>query len=244
MNHYNLEYKNVSVQKENFFLHDINFQIKKGSLVGISGESGSGKSTLIDILNTKKKYTGDIYISSYNLHNLNESDLLKKMFLIKQISEDNLDPLNKPVYIFEEIRQIRKKPIHLWRKLVEDLIKEFGLKREVLYKNVFFLSGGEKQRICIIKGILLNPNILILDESLSALDQFTRKKIIDFLIRWKTTTQNSILYITHSIKDLFICDEVLFLHKSSVHKIKDKGNIKKMLKSIYSKEIINFFLMN
>ena len=164
------------------------------------------------------------------------------MFFIEQISEKNLDPLNKPIYILDEVRQIRKKSIKSWNILVKNLFNTFNLKLEVLNKNVIFLSGGEKQKISIIKGILLNPKILVLDESLSALDEYSKKDIIDFLVEWKNKTNNSILYITHFIKDLFVCDEVIFLSNGKTKTIKEKERIFGMLEETYSKEVIDFFL--
>jgi ATP-binding cassette, subfamily B, bacterial PglK len=214
-----LEVKNLSFSYDNKHsrpLKNINFEIKKGEFIGITGKTGSGKSTLFLILMGLLKPEGGVvshygqninkdiriwkkklgYVSQ-NIFLLNGS--LKKNILLNFDSSDdknyNYETLNQCI----EIAELKPK--------IDSL--QYGLDTHIGI-NGSKLSGGEKQRLAIARVLYRDPEIILMDESTNALDEKTEDKILNNL-RLETLNKKTILIISHRKNTLNKCDKVLNL---------------------------------
>ena len=177
-----IKFKNVSFSfagDENYFLDDLNFEIRKGETFGIIGGTGSGKSTVINLIerfydatNGTISYKG-ILLKEYDLNYLRKDIGLvnQKSSLFNGTIKDNFLMSNSTASDEEIIAALKQAEAYEFVSKFEDgldhPIKEGGTN----------LSGGQKQRLCIARALIKNPDILILDDSTSALDLLTDKRI-------------------------------------------------------------------
>ena len=217
-----IKLKNLSFSypaRKKFSLSKLSMTIKKGDYVGIIGETGSGKSTLINLLiGLLRPNEGQVEVDGLNI-NSKLSGWYKKIGYVPQ-----------SVYLIDDtIRKniafgLREDDIddNLIKQAVEKAsLNEFlnelsnGLETVVGEKGIR-LSGGQQQRIGIARALYRNPEILILDEATSSLDQLTEKKImesIQFLRRQKT-----MIIATHRLLTVKNCDKIFFVDKGKITK--------------------------
>ena len=204
--------------------------IKKGDVIGIIGETGSGKSTLINLLiGLLKPSEGKVEVDELNI-NLNLPEWYKKIGYVPQSVYLTDDTIRKNIAF-----GLRENDIDgdLIREAVEKAsLNKFlnslsdGLETIVGEKGIR-LSGGQQQRIGIARALYRDPEILILDEATSSLDQSTEKKImrsIQYLKRKKT-----LIIITHRLSTVENCDKIFFIDKGKITK---QGSPEKMIENI------------
>lgn len=188
-----------SYNRLDYILNNVNLTIKKGEKVLLIGESGSGKTTLckllfrIDNINSGKIKIGGINIEDYNLNTIRENisylSQSEKLFsdtIYNNITFYNKVSLNK----LKDITQICK---------VEEILKNKKMRFEtMLEEEGFNLSGGERQRIILARMLIRNSQILILDESLSEVDEKMESEIIENILSY--CKNKTIIYISHRQK--------------------------------------------
>ncbi len=166
-----------------FTLGKIDIEINSGELISIVGKSGSGKSTLIKIIAGFEKLTS----GTINYQNLKTNDIL-------YISQ------NGTTFNHLNIR----KNLNLQQQFTDDEIKvalnKVGLPSEYIEKYPFQLSGGERQRVDLSRAILSSSKLIILDESMSALDQENKKAIITLIKKLVIETGITVIFVTHDEK--------------------------------------------
>ncbi len=208
-----ISFQNVSFEYPNSKnrLTNINFSINKNSVVGIFGPSGSGKSTLINLIcGLLKPDEGEITVDEKNIH----SNVLMWQKKISYVTQDNflLDDtiLNNLIFSDENSNFDKMRFNYSIKKTnLENFVEKFKdmYQTEVGDKGVK-LSGGQKQRLSIARAIYKMPEIIIFDESTSALDSETEKDIIDEIYKIKGVT---IIVISHKKNLLTKCDKILNL---------------------------------
>ena len=225
-----LEFKNVSYNYAETgidALTDVNFKIEQGQSLGIIGPVGSGKSTILEmIVRNYDPDLGKILIDKKNLKNHNVNNLRKHIgyvpqstFLFSETIYNNIIFGNshsdyKEIYRYSKIACIHE-DILSFPKKYSSMLGERGIN----------LSGGQKQRLAIARALLKKPKILLLDDSLSALDTVTEKKIIKNLnSQVKNITK---IIVSHRISTIEKCDIILVLIDGSVSEI---GNHQKLYK--------------
>ena len=194
----NIEFKNVSYSYNNYdyILKNINFNVKEGEHVLINGASGSGKSTICNLIYKEKDANvGKILIDGINIKDISLGDIRNNILYVSQNEEiftgtikDNII-LNRNVNDkdFYEICDICE---------IEDIVSKKALRYESLIKSdTSSISGGEKQRIILARGLLKNANIIILDEALSEVDYDLECKIITNIRSF--FRNKTIIYISH-----------------------------------------------
>lgn len=210
----NVDFK-YSSSADNYVLKNISFTIKSGEIIGIIGETGSGKSTLAelmlrlyDITNGKISIDGE-NIKDYSLENLRENIaiVLQKNYLFSGTLKDNLLWGNKQASD-EELFQAMKDACvdEFFPRLQGGLNYELGV-------NGGNVSGGQKQRICIARALLKKPKILILDDSTSALDNNTEKRLMQNLSSMRDMTT---IIITQRLNSLILADRVMVLSDGQI----------------------------
>jgi ATP-binding cassette, subfamily B, bacterial PglK len=221
-NNVNINTKNNSIALDNVsfsypdeeknILKKINFEIKEGIKLGITGETGAGKSTLFHLmLGLLKPDTGNIYFNNKSIYEDLDNwrnkigYIAQNIYLLDATIEKNIsfDFLNEKV-------DKKRLEFSIEMACLKDKILELpdGINTQVGNDGIK-LSGGEKQRVALARAIYRNPSILFMDESTSALDNQTEKKIIDNIkMNLKDKTMIMIAHRNTSIKD---CDQIINL---------------------------------
>lgn len=191
-----LELKKVGYKKEEkAILQDISLQVSPGDCLSIVGASGSGKSTLLKLCSDLISPTsGEIYFKGKPYADYEPIQLRRKISYClqtpilfgKQVAEN----LNFPF-------KIRKEAVDQGR--IIQLLERFNLNESFLEKEIQNLSGGEKQRIAIIRHLLYEPEILLLDEATSALDT-ENAKMVEAYIQELNQKGVTILWVTHQLE--------------------------------------------
>ena len=207
-----IEFKNVHFSyDEKKVFEDLNFSIKKGDKVSIVGESGKGKTTLIKLLTGLYKVdSGYVLINNMNINDISKESLYKNIsYLGQQPFIMNLSL--KENIIFGEENKVSEENIKYISKICN--IKDFITKNSLSYiinNSGTNLSGGEKQRICLLRTLLKDHDILILDEATSALDYESEEIIVNNLK--DIIDEDKILFIiTHRKKLLELCNKSIVI---------------------------------
>ena len=207
-----IEFKNVNFSyDEKKVFENLNFAIEKGDKVSIVGESGKGKTTLIKILTGLYNVnSGEVLINDININEIlkeslyeNISYLGQQPFIMNLTLKENI--------IFGEKKSINEDEILFGSKICN--IEKFIIQNSLDYiinNNGANLSGGEKQRICLLRTILKEHSILILDEATSALDYESEEIIVNNLK--EVIDDNKIIFIiTHRKKLLELCNKSIVI---------------------------------
>ncbi len=176
-----VKWENLSLSFNNKELFKgLNLEVKSGDKLLIKGNSGCGKSTLFKIaLGFIKPHTGSVAVNNLALTTQNILKIRQEVFYLDQ--DVNL-PHHSVKNVIEEIALYKgNKSVTINQSLIMDLLKEFNLEKEIYYKNIKDISRGERQRIGLIIGLLLNRPIWLLDEPTSALDLGLKEKVYNIL---------------------------------------------------------------
>lgn len=209
-------FSNVNIFAESkLVLKDLNFLIKQGEKVAIIGDNGSGKSLLSKAILGFNDYSGKIYINNHNIHRLNKSNIREYVDLVEG------DTYLFKSTIIDNILLDNKKDTKV--DLVEETLKNCEIYDEVnkfknkentqIGENGVKLSGGQKQRISIARTLLKGKPIIIFDESLNKIDNFTKEKILINLIN--NYNQKTMIFITHDLKLVEYVDKVIYIDNNT-----------------------------
>ena len=214
--------------RKEFSLSQLSMTIKKGDFIGIIGETGSGKSTLVNLLiGLLKPSEGKVEVDGMNI-NSNLLAWYKKIGYVPQSVYLTDDTIRKNIAF-----GLRENNIDdaLIKQAVEKAnLDKFlntlpnGLETIVGEKGIR-LSGGQQQRIGIARALYRDPEILILDEATSSLDQSTEKKIMESIHLFKR--KKTLIIITHRLRTVENCDAIFFFDKGTITK---QGPAKEILK--------------
>lgn len=211
-------------------VNDVSFNIRKGSIVGLVGESGSGKTTLGRcILRLIEPSSGNIHIEGANLLNLNNSKLRamrKRMQIIFQDPFSSLNPRMRIEDIIAEGIKVHDKLISKNERLtrVAELMEEVGLQVEQMSRYPHEFSGGQRQRVGIARALAVNPEFIVADESVSALDVSVQAQILNLMLTLRDKHNLTILFIAHDLSVVeYLCDDLVVLY---LGKIVESGSAK------------------
>jgi ATP-binding cassette subfamily B protein len=220
LNHADLVIRNLTFKfpgSDRNVLQDISFRLKPGHTLGILGRTGSGKTTLVNLLLRLYEvpddtiFFGGIDANRFGLNRLREpvGYVPQDNFLFSADVEDNIRFFN-PEYSLSEVEQAACDAAILGN------IQEFpeGFATQVGERGMS-LSGGQKQRICIARALIKKPELLILDDSLSAVDTGTESEILKS-IKLQTNRGGSAIIIAHRVSAIAACDEILVLDNGCV----------------------------
>ena len=232
-----IEFKNVSfTYKETNIeaLKNVSFSIKPGESIAIMGDVGSGKSTILELISGVYKPTdGKIIVDNLDLNNYNISDFRNSIgyvpqttFLFSDTIENNIK-FGKHEATYEELINSSKSSC-----LHNDILNFDKKYKTLLGERGVNLSGGQKQRLSIARAIIKKPKILLLDDSLSAVDTETEEKIINNI---NSITKNITVFITtHRISTSKKCDKIIMLKDGSIESIGIHKQLMKEKKSYFS----------
>ncbi|MBQ5907433.1 MAG: ABC transporter ATP-binding protein [Treponema sp.] len=223
--HFNLEAGFFAKNRKTVYaVNDVTFEIKKGSTYGIVGESGCGKTTTARlIVQLYRQNSGSIEFFDGNevvsVEKLNRKQLKKYREKVKYIFQDPARSLNPRMTVFD-VLTAGLKYSSMWkgkeraRILCEKIIQEVGLSPDDLNRRPAEFSGGQRQRISIARGLIMNPELLICDEVVSALDVSIQGQIINLLQDLRKKRNLSFMFITHDLKvACYFCDMIGVMYR-------------------------------
>jgi len=251
-----LEAKNLSkeyVKTSGFFartqssikaLDKISVSIKKGITLAVVGESGSGKSTLAkSLIRLVDLDRGSITFKNKNMRTINGDDLKNTRKNIQMIFQDpyaSLNPRMKIIGIMEEPLKIHGMgdSASQYFKILS-MIKKVGLVEADLSKYPHQFSGGQRQRIGIARALILEPELVICDEPVSALDVSVQAQIIQLLKSLQKEFGLTYLFITHDLRIVrHIADEVIVMRDGKLIEQGKTDIIFRNPKTKYTKELL------
>jgi oligopeptide transport system ATP-binding protein len=224
-----LEVKNLRVEfgnKNNKFVavSDVNFNIYKGETFGLVGESGSGKTTIgRAIIRINPAAGGEIIYSGKKISGKIDPDtdksLTKKIQMIFQDPMASLNERAKVDYIVSEgLYNLKNYGSEENRKrIVEQALLDVGLLPEFASRFPHEFSGGQRQRIGIARALVMEPELIIADEPISALDVSIRAQVINLLSELQKQKGLTYLFIAHDLSVVrFISDRIAVIHKGKI----------------------------
>ena len=228
-----IEVRNLSKKfDKNIVLQDINFDLCEGESLAIIGASGSGKSVLLkNIIGLLKPDKGSIKINNIETINLSRA---KKENLILDLGItfqhgalfDSLKIWENVIFKIQRLKKLSKTD---GQKLALDVIKNLGLKAEILNLYPSEISGGMQKRVAIARAICSKPKILLFDEPTSGLDPVTGSVIDELIVNSVKSLGASAITITHDMASVSrIADKVILI---DLHKISWVGTPQEMLRS-------------
>lgn len=183
---------------------DVSFTLRKGTTLAVVGESGSGKSTVANmILNLLDPTSGKVYFKGRDCSTLNDRELFelrRHLQVVFQNPYGSLDPMYSIFRVIEEplrVHGIGTKKERVAR--VSELLDLVALPRSVMRRYPNELSGGQRQRVAVARALALNPEVVVLDEAVSALDVLVQNQILYLLNDLQAQLGLSYLFITHDL---------------------------------------------
>lgn len=239
-----IKYSNVSLEcnTSGKILENINIHINDGDFFILVGPSGSGKTTTLKLLNRLIKQTsGDIFFQGKNIIEYNKRELrLNTGYVLQQISLFPNLTVEENISLIPEMKKINKNVI---KDKTLKLLEKVGLEPlKYLNKYPHELSGGEKQRVGILRAIIANPKILLMDEPFSALDPLSKSQLQDLIKKLHTEYNMTTLFVTHDINEaLKLGDKICVMNKGKVIQISSPSEILKnpandFVKKFFSKK--------
>ncbi|WP_417289504.1 ABC transporter ATP-binding protein [Corallibacter sp.] len=215
----NIEFKNVSFTYDDTniqALKNVSFNIKQGETLAIIGKTGSGKSTILDLIGRLYDVnSGDILIDNTPITSVNLTSLREQIGYVPQDAFLFSDTINNNIKFGKEdatdeevIEAAKQAQVH------KNIIKFSKGYNTVLGERGITLSGGQKQRVSIARAIIKNPNILLFDDCLSAVDTETEEKILKNLK--KVSTGKTTIIVSHRISSVKNADKILVLDDGKI----------------------------
>ena len=205
-------------------LSKINLSISQNECIGIMGESGSGKSTLAKLLVGLESFDeGNIIFNEISYKNINKKQLSLIHRKIQLVFQNAFGAVN-PKYTVEEVLTEPLK-IHYKKEITYDEMKKraeiflekVGLNPEFMSQKAIQLSGGQLQRICIARALILEPEIIIFDESVSGLDPIIQEQILELLGSLKETMNLTYIFISHDFEACYyLCDKIVIIENGEI----------------------------
>ena len=223
-------------------LNDISFDLFKGETLGIVGESGSGKSTIAkSILGLIEVNNGEILFKNKNRNQISNSLFRKKVQLIFQDPYSSLNPeISIGSSIIEPMiaHKIFGSKYEMECRAIE-LLNQVGLSKNDYKKFPNQFSGGQRQRIVIARALALNPEVIICDESVSALDVSIQAQILNLLSDLKEKYLFTFLFISHDMSVIkYFTDRLIVLKKGKIIEINETDFLFEHSKKLYTKSLL------
>ncbi|WP_407557091.1 ABC transporter ATP-binding protein [Winogradskyella sp. 4-2091] len=224
----------------------VSFKVYPGETIGLVGESGCGKSTLGNaILQLDKATSGKILYKGRDLSNLSRSEMQTLRKDIQIIFQDPFASLNPRLTVGNAILEPMK--VHNIgtntsdrKEKVIDILKKVGLDASAFDRYPHEFSGGQRQRVGIARTIALEPQLIVCDESVSALDVSVQAQVLNLLNNLKSQFGFTYIFISHDLAVVkYMADQLLVMNKGKIEEIGDADQIYAAPKKAYTKKLIH-----
>lgn len=250
----NIQNLNVTYESKSGFLgrknitkavNNLSCKIQKGEIYAIAGESGCGKSTLSKaIIRLEPITSGEILFKGKNINTLSKNELKDFRKHVQMIFQNPYASLNPKM----KIKDILKEPLEINTDLSKEdinkqiikILKKVGLDKDILELYPHEFSGGQRQRIAIARALILNPELILADEPVSALDVSIQAQIINLLKELKKEYNLTFLFISHDLSVIkYISDRVGIMYLGEIVEEGTSNEIFYEPKHPYTKALLN-----
>ncbi|HEX2911000.1 MAG TPA: ABC transporter ATP-binding protein [Chloroflexia bacterium] len=222
----------------------MSFSINKGQTFGLVGESGSGKSTTGRlVLRLIEPTTGRVLFNGRDLGKLAKQEMRQQRRHMQMIFQDPYGSLNP----YMTIRETLEEPLMVHglmdapgrKNRVESLVSEVGLPRTALEKYPHEFSGGQRQRIAIARALVTEPELIVADEPVSALDVSVQAQVLNLLLNLQEQHKMSLLFISHDLRVVeFMCDEIAVMYLGQIMERGPRAKIYKSPQHPYTRALL------
>jgi len=224
---------------------DVSFDLPKGKTMGLVGESGSGKTTVgLTLMRLHEATTGEALFEGRDILGMSAREFMSYKRRIQIIFQNPYASLN-PRFI---VGQILTEPMEIHgigssaqerTELAFELLQKVGLPEVSFYKYPHEFSGGQRQRIAIARCLTLKPDILICDESVSALDVSVQAQVLNLLQDLQAEFGLSYIFISHDLAVVkYISDQVMVMNEGEIVEIANSDEIYRHPRESYTKRLL------
>ena len=224
---------------------DVSFEVFKGETLGLVGESGCGKTTLgRALLQLIPATSGDIIYEEKNITSLSKKDVLELRKHMQIIFQDPYGSLNPRITVGQAIAE----PLQVHgllptekqrREKVVEWLEKVNLKAEHYNRYPHEFSGGQRQRIVIARALVMNPQFVVCDESVSALDVSVQAQVLNLLNDLKKEMGFTAIFISHDLGVVnYISERIMVMQKGRIEEIGWAEDVYRRPQSPYTKQLI------
>lgn len=227
-------------------VNDVSFKVQKGATLGLVGESGCGKTTLgRTLLRLIEPTSGNVLYNNQNILDLSFKQmraLRKKMQIIFQDPYASLNPrmtVGSAIMEPMEIHSLGENKKDRQDRVIQ-LVEKVGLESNMINRYPHEFSGGQRQRVCIARALAVEPEFIVCDESVSALDVSIQAQILNLLLDLQDDLDLTYIFISHDLSIVkFMSDEVLVMYKGQVVEKNSSENIYSKPQHSYTKALLD-----
>jgi oligopeptide/dipeptide ABC transporter ATP-binding protein len=223
----------------------VSFSIERGRTLGLVGESGSGKTTIgRTIVRLYKPTAGQILFEDRDLAQLHGEPLRLMRRRVQMVFQDPFASLNPRFTIGSLIAE----PMHIYnlgtpqeiRERTLELLRVVGLRPEYADRYPHEFSGGQRQRIAVARALSINPELVIADEPVSALDVSVRAQVLNLLQRLQTQFHLTYLFVSHDLSVVrHVSDRIAVMYLGKIVEIADRDELYSAPKHPYTKALLS-----
>lgn len=229
------------------YLHavdDVSFEINKGEIFGIVGESGCGKSTLGRcILRLTDSTGGNIYFKGKDITYINQHDLKSQRRYMQMVFQNPYSSFNPKMTIGKslyEVGKIYKISKDDSTKRINQLLEYIRLSEDVINRHPNELSGGQLQRLAIARALFFQPDFIIADEPVSALDVSVQAQILNLILDLRNKLGLTMIFISHDLTVVeYICDVIAVMYLGTIVEKSPKEDLFKNIYHPYTEALIS-----
>jgi oligopeptide/dipeptide ABC transporter ATP-binding protein len=223
----------------------ISFTIERGQTLGLVGESGSGKTTLArTLVRLYKPTSGQIWFDNSDLAMLQGEQLRKIRQRVQMVFQDPFASLNPRFTIGSLISE----PMHIYRiaprgeirERTVELLKAVGLRPDYINRYPHEFSGGQRQRIAVARALSLNPEFIIADEPVSALDVSVRAQMLNLLQRLQREFNLTYLFVSHDLSVVrHMANRIAVMYMGKIVELADREELYKAPRHPYTRALLS-----
>lgn len=224
---------------------DINLTIRKGETLGLVGESGCGKSTLgRTILKLIPMTSGQVFYEGQDIAAYDKKQMWEMRKKMQIIFQDPYSSLNPRMTVFDLVSA----PLQVYgigtreeqKEMVISMLSDVGLDKQYLNRFPHEFSGGQRQRIGIARALILNPEFVVCDEAVSALDVSVRAQVLNLMKKMQKKRNLTYLFISHDLSVVrHVSDRVAVMYLGSVVEVAGKKELYRSPKHPYTQALLS-----
>ncbi|MBM7623406.1 tungstate ABC transporter ATP-binding protein WtpC [Sporohalobacter salinus] len=230
-----IKLENISKNLGNFKLKNINLELKEEEYFTILGPTGTGKSILLEVIaGLQQPEEGDIWFGDKLVNDLPPEERQIGMVYQNYMLFPHLNVKDNILFGLK----IRRESATRKKRKLQEIVSLLGISN-FLDRSIKTLSGGEKQRVALARALIISPNVLLLDEPLSALDPSTKTKIQQDLKRVHTELGTTTLHVTHDFNEaLSLADRIAIMQQGEIVQIGPSQQVFKQPESSFVAEFV------